>query len=539
MDRQEVLERLAKEKFDLLVVGGGSTGAGIALEAAVRGLKVALVERSDFASGTSSRSTKIFHGGVRYLEQAVKKLDRSQLKLVKSALRERGLLLDLAPHLAHPLPLLIPLYHSWEIPYYFLGMKLYDGLAGRFNLKPSRYLTASQALVHCPTLQRNGLRGAILYYEGQFDDARWNVALALTAAAHGACVANYAEVVALLKDHQRISGVAIKDRLTGKSFEVRAQVVVNATGPYADEMRRLDDPGVAPMLMLSAGTHIVLERKFCPSDWGILVPRTDDKRVAFILPWMGRTLVGTTDIRAEATDSPVPTAEEIDFLIAQARRYLAEKPALKDVRAAWCGLRPLLRGDGSASSTAALVREHAIETSASGLTTVAGGKWTTYREMAQEAVDYCIRYHGLKAPLSAAAGGLVHLVGAEREIFALAEELAREFGLELSTAQHLSRSYGGLARRVAELAANGLNRKLVPGFPYIEAEVVWAVREEMACTVVDFLARRLRLAFIDREAALSAVKGVAALMAKELSWEEARVSDEIAAAERRIATGAL
>src|SRR5579875_3736422 len=205
MDRQEVLERLAKEKFDLLVVGGGSTGAGIALEAAVRGLKVALVERSDFASGTSSRSTKIFHGGVRYLEQAVKKLDRSQLKLVKSALRERGLLLDLAPHLAHPLPLLIPLYHSWEIPYYFLGMKLYDGLAGRFNLKPSRYLTASQALVHCPTLQRNGLRGAILYYEGQFDDARWNVALALTAAAHGACVANYAEVVALLKDHQRIS----------------------------------------------------------------------------------------------------------------------------------------------------------------------------------------------------------------------------------------------------------------------------------------------------------------------------------------------
>ncbi len=284
MQRQTLLENLKNGDFDLLVIGGGATGSGIALDAATRGLKVALVERDDFASGTSSRSTKLIHGGVRYLEQAVKKLDRGQWNLVRDALHERATVIKLAPHLAHPLPLVTPLYNWFGIPYYRIGLKLYDWLAGKSNLKPSRYLSAKKARVNFPMLKAKGLRGGVLYYDGQFDDARMNVTIAMTAIQQGATLLNHVEVVSLTKENSRLTGAVVRDRLSGQEIPVRSQVVVNATGPFCDTIRRMDDPEAPKMLNASSGIHIVLDKRFSPPATGLLIPKTEDGRVLFLLP---------------------------------------------------------------------------------------------------------------------------------------------------------------------------------------------------------------------------------------------------------------
>ncbi len=525
--RSAAFGRLGGERFDLLVVGGGATGGGIALDAAARGLKVALVERFDISQGTSSRSTKLVHGGVRYLEQAVRHADRGQFHLVREALRERAVLLANAPHLARPLPLLTPVYGAFELPYYYTGLKLYDMLAGRSNLGASRLVTAREAQRRFPMLRRAKLKGAVEYHDGQFDDARMNVELVLTAQRHGAVVLNYAEVEELMKERGRVTGAVVSDKAPGgerRSVGVAASVVINATGPYADTLRRLDDPAAPPLLNVSSGTHVVLPQRFSPPDTGLLIPKTEDGRVLFLLPWQGRTLVGTTDNPSVVSDEPTARAADIEYILRHVRQYFDLPVDSSDVLASWTGLRPLVAhelptdGDAASSatngspgrSTARLSRDHTIVASESGLITITGGKWTTYRKMAEDAVDLAVRQGRLTAGPSSTAG--LRMVGAVDFEPHGHLELVREFGIDEDVAVHLNRAYGGRARSLAAAANNGLGTRLAHSHPYIEAEVLHARDCEMALTAEDVLARRTRLSFLDRAAADAATARVSALL---------------------------
>lgn len=528
MNREAHVARLGQERFDLLVIGGGATGSGVALDAASRGLRVALVERDDFAAGTSSRSTKLIHGGVRYLENAVKRFDRSQFNLVRDALKERAVLLKIAPHLTRLLPLVTPLYHWTQVPYYLTGLKLYDWLAGKVKLHPSTFLDAREALSRFPMLKPEGLRGGVMYYDGQFDDARMNVAIALTAAREGAVVANHLEVTALLKTGGTLRGAAVRDQLSGEAFEVAARQVVNATGPFADAVRQLDDPEAAPILSASSGVHIVLDARFSPPETGLLIPQTEDGRVLFLLPWLGRTLIGTTDQPAPIAEHPRATDAEIDYLLRHLHKYFAVPVGREDVRAAWSGLRPLV-SDPNAADTAKLSRDHIINVSPSGLLTIAGGKWTTYRKMALDTVDEALGRMGEAGALESRTEALCLVGGARYSPFDAAK-LQERYGLELDVASHLNRSYGDQAEAVAKLTREGYGERLSPDHPFLQAEVVYGARHEAARTTVDALARRTRLGFLDRQAALAAIPTVAGLLAAELGWSEAaRARDEAAA----------
>jgi glycerol-3-phosphate dehydrogenase len=523
MQREHQLEQLKTQVFDLLVIGGGATGSGIALDAATRGLKVALVERDDFASGTSSKSTKLIHGGVRYLELAVKKFDRSQLHLVRDALHERATLLKLAPHLTRPLSIVTPLYKWMEVPYYRIGLKMYDWLAGRSNLYPSRFMKAEEVRRQFPLLKSEKLRGGVVYYDGQFDDARMNVAIALTAAAEGAAILNHGEVRELLKEEKRICGARIKDLIGGEEFPVKARVVINATGPFVDGIRKMDDPVVPPMLTASSGVHIVLDRRFSPPETGLLIPKTEDGRVLFLLPWLGHTLVGTTDNPAPIEEDPRATEEEIQYILRHVEKYFEAPIGRQDVLSAWSGLRPLV-SNPKAADTAQLSRDHVIQVSPSGLITIAGGKWTTYRRMALDTVEQAIRLGHLKGGASRTETTL--LVGAKKFRSDLPLELEKNFHLSADVAEHLSRSYGDRAEKVALLDTNGQGRRLVSHHPYLESEVLYGVREEAAQTALDVLARRTRLAFLDKAAARAALPRVVELMAGELKWSTERQQKE-------------
>lgn len=514
--RHDRLRRLADESFDILVIGGGATGTGTALDAASRGLKVALVERMDFAEGTSSRSTKLVHGGVRYLEQAVMHADRSQFNLVREALRERALLLKNAPHLAQPLPLLTPIYGAFELPYYFTGLKLYDMLAGKANLQPSRLIGKKEAYNRFPMLKRKGLRGAVEYHDGQFDDARMNVALALTAAESGAVVVNHLEVTELTKRAGRVTGAVAVDRLErGRTIEIAAKVVVNATGPFADAVRKLDEPGVPDMLKASSGVHVVLPARFSPPGTGLLIPKTEDGRVLFLLPWLGRTLVGTTDNPATVEPHPRPETADIEYILRHVRQYFDLPVGVADVLSAWSGLRPLVErehvDEAGGGQTARLSRDHLIVTSESGLVTITGGKWTTYRKMAEDAVDSAVEVGRLE-PKNGSLTADLPLVGAVGFTASGHEKLASRFGLPEDVARHLHRSYGSLAYKVLDNGGGARQQRLVPDHPYIEAEVVYARDHEYACFAEDVLARRLRLSFLDRAAAAAARPRVEELM---------------------------
>ncbi len=518
MNRDAQLQRLQNETFDVLVIGGGATGAGVALEAASRSLKTALVERDDFSAGSSSRSTKLVHGGVRYLEQAVKKLDSTQFNLVRDALKERAILLHIAPHLAHPLPILTPLYSWFQIPYMMTGLKMYDALAGRANLKSSRFVGRDEALKRFPMLKKEGLRGAVLYYDGQFDDARMNVALALTAAEEGAAVGNHLEVTALLKNGSQVSGASVRDTLTGKTWDIRAKTVVNATGPFSDAVRQLDNKDAPPMLTASSGVHIVLGGRFSPPDTGLLIPQTDDGRVLFLLPWLGYTLFGTTDNPATIEANPEVSEADIDYLLSYLRRYFNVPATKDDILATWSGLRPLV-SDPKAADTAKLSRDHVVNTSDSGLITIAGGKWTTYRKMAQDTVGEALKVGKLQA--EASRTDTLKLVGAEAFDPGGAASLQQQFGLDADVAEYLNSAYGDRAVKIAELAER-YPKRLVEGHPHLGAEVIYSATEEGACTAVDFLARRTRLAFLDQKAALETLPRVTDLLGKVLSWDDNR-----------------
>ncbi|KAF4551818.1 Glycerol-3-phosphate dehydrogenase-like protein 2 [Elsinoe fawcettii] len=544
------------EEYDLLVIGGGATGTGIALDAATRGLKVALVERDDFASGTSSKSTKLVHGGVRYLEKAFWELDYSQYALVKEALRERRYFLDTAPHLSSWLPIMIPVTKWWQAPYFWAGTKAYDFLAGSENIESSYFLTRSKALDAFPMLKKDNLVGALVYYDGAHNDSRMNISLAMTAALYGATVVNHLEVTALSKDESgRLNGATVKDLVPEKNgqkateFKIRAKGIINATGPYCDAVRKLDDQTVPEIVAPSSGVHVILPGYYSPSNMGLIDPKTSDGRVIFFLPWQGNTIAGTTDAPCNIAQNPIAGEEEINWILSEVKNYLQPDITVRrgDVLAAWSGIRPLVR-DPKKSKSEGLVRNHLVTTSPSGLLTISGGKWTTYRQMAEEAVDEALREFSLSTrPLvspprvsgteiidaDAALDGTcqthqVKLVGAHGWSKTLFINLIQHFGVETDVAKHLCEAYGDRAWQVAALCAPTEARFPVRGqrisalYPFVDGEVRYAVRHEYAQSATDVLARRTRLAFLNAQAALEALPRVIDLMAEELKWNSAR-----------------
>ena len=492
--------------WDVIVVGGGASGLGAAADAAARGYRTLLVERGDFTSGTSSRSTKLIHGGVRYLRQG-------HVSLVLGALKERGRLRKNAPHLVSELPLVLPAYRLWERPYYGVGLKAYDVLAGPRNLRRSRILSRRSALEMISTLEGRGLRGGVLFHDGQFDDARLGWTLVRTLLNLGGVAVNHVEAVGLVESRGVVRGVRLRDRLGGAEWSVRGSVVVNATGPFADGLRVLDEPDVNPMVVVSQGVHIVVSSRFLPGRTALLVPSTDDGRVLFAIPWHDHVLIGTTDVGLPApTVEPRPTAEEVDYLIDHAARYLDPAPAREDVLSAWAGLRALVRA-GTGERTAALSRDHAVTVSRRGLITVVGGKWTTYRKMGQDTIDRAAEVGGLSRRASPTATMRLHGFLPRED----AHEPWRVYGAD---ADHL---------RALEAADPDLAEVLHPSLPYRASQVAWAVRAEMAVRVEDVLARRTRALFLNAASALEAAPAVARLMAAELGlgrdWEEAELRD--------------
>ncbi|MCI0354967.1 MAG: glycerol-3-phosphate dehydrogenase/oxidase [Acidobacteria bacterium] len=506
MKRDDMLAALAdKRPWDFLVIGGGATGLGTAVEAVSRGYRTLLVEQSDFAKGTSSRSTKLIHGGVRYLEQG-------DVGLVLEALRERDILCRNAPHLVHPLAFVVPAYRRWERLFYWAGLRLYDLLARSRMLGKTRVLSATEARELVPTLAPDGLRGGVLYYDAQFDDARLAVNLAEMLVENGGTALNYLQVTSLVKANGRVQGVVVRDAESGEEQELHARIVVNATGVFADAVRRMDNPVAMDLVRPSQGVHLVLDKLFLPGETALMVPRTDDGRILFAIPWHGVVLLGTTDTEVgKVSLEPRPLEQEIDFLLDHSARYLTRAPRRRDVRSAFAGLRPLVQ-ESKDEPTSAISRDHELLISRSGLVTITGGKWTTYRKMGEDVVTQATRAAGLRGRPSMTRRLRIH---------GWQDPAGREDGLAV---------YGSDAPRVSALIAERpeWSQPLHPDLPYLSGEVAWATRYEMARTVEDVLARRTRALFLNARASMEAAPAVARLMAQELGrdavWEEQQVA---------------
>ena len=502
--RDELIGRLAQDRtYDVAIVGGGATGLGIALDAAARGFSVVLVDAHDFAKGTSSRATKLVHGGVRYLAQG-------NIALVREALQERTTLLNNAPHLAQPLSFVMPSYQWWETPFYGVGLKAYDMLAGKAGLGQTRFLSRSKTLDRLPNARADGLRGGVQYWDGQFDDARLALALARTAAAHGALLVNYCRALDLICERGKVVGVQCQDAETATPIDIRARCVINATGVWVDALRQKDGDAnrgdgrspTKPMLAPSQGVHMVVDRRFLPGDSGLMVPKTADGRVLFAVPWLGKVILGTTDTpRNDLALEPQPFKEEVAFILSEAARYLCHAPTAVDVRSIWVGLRPLVKPqDDDGENTKGLSREHTVLVSRSGLVTVTGGKWTTYRAMAEDVLQNCFDKHLLE---SRGAGVTTNmpLVGA-------GVPGVRHHPISHAPGLH---SYGG--EQACVLALPGAANELAPGLS--EAMVRFAARHEYARCVEDMLARRSRLLFLDARLAASLAERVAQILREE------------------------
>ena len=503
-----------EEPWDFIIIGGGATGLGCAIDAAARGYQTLLLEQSDFAKATSSRSTKLVHGGVRYLQQG-------NVALVIEALKERGRLLANAPHLVRNLAFVVPNYSWWEGPFYGIGMKVYDLLAGRHGFGRSRILSKEKTMEYLPTIEPEGLDGGVMYYDGQFDDARLAINMAKTAAEQGATLLNYATVTGLVKEDGVVTGVHARDEESGDTFTLQARVVINATGLFTDTIRAMDDPNAPTMIQPSQGVHIVLDKSFLPGDSAIMVPKTDDGRVLFAIPWHDVVVVGTTDTLIDDLPlEPRPLDHEIDFLLEHAARYLINDPGPEDVLSTFAGVRPLVAlGKGEEGETKEISRDHTLHISNSGLVTIAGGKWTTYRKMAEDTIDQAATLAGLDERPSVTKDLRIHGYHQHADQFG---DLS-DYGSDAVHIQSLIRE----DERYAE--------RLHPRRPTVAAEVVWAARNEMARTVDDFLARRTRTLLLDARASIEMAPHVAELMAEELgrdaAWQDEQVATYTALAE--------
>jgi glycerol-3-phosphate dehydrogenase len=508
MNRDDMLADLAdqKIKWDFIIIGGGATGVGTAIEGASRGYRVLLLEQDDFGKGTSSRSTKLIHGGVRYLQQG-------NISLVLEALKERGILSRNAAHLVRNLPFIVPRYDWWEGPFYGIGLKLYDLLAGKEGFGESKILSREKTQALIPTIETEGLRGGVIYHDGQFDDSRLVINMAQTAVEQGATVLNYVRVKGFIKEQGLIRGVIAGDLENDKEYQIEGRVIINASGVFSDQVRRLDDPGIKPMIAPSQGVHIILDKSFLPGDTAIMIPQTDDGRVLFAIPWHECVVVGTTDTAVkEISMEPVPRQEEIDFLLAHASRYLTKDPQRADILSAFAGLRPLVL-QGNAKNTAELSRDHTLHISPSGLLTIAGGKWTTYRRMAEDTIDHALVLADLPFKPSGTVNLNIHGHHKTPEIF---NKLA---------------AYGSDAIEIEEILKEKkvYREKIHPQRPTLIGEIIWAVRMEMARCVEDFLARRTRNLLLDAKTSIEMAPAVAEWMSVELgkgrSWRKSQVEN--------------
>lgn len=484
MNRPEILERVKARlnPWDIIVIGGGATGVGCAVDAATRGFDVLLLEQHDFGKGTSSRSTKLIHGGVRYLAQG-------NIFLVREALRERGILLKNAPHAVKKTSFVVPCYSRWQKLFYGAGLKIYDLLAGRYSLGKSRILSKSATLEHLPTIKADGLSGGVLYYDGQFDDTRLLIDLVKTADQHGAALLNYTKVTSFIKNADgKICGCAFEDAVTGESFSVQAKVVINATGAFCDAVRKMAVAQAESVVTYSQGIHLVLDRKFLPSAAALMIPKTSDGRVLFCIPWLGSLLVGTTDTPIDKPSlEPEALDAEIDFVLETAGEYLTMKPTRADILSVFAGIRPLVKA-GKSIKTSSLARGHNLFVEDSGLITITGGKWTTYRKMAEDAVDKAIEISGLE-----------HRTAVTQDLT--------------------------ITGTKAEESDSG--ERFHPDLPYVRDDVIRAIRSEMAHTLEDVLARRTRALFLNAKAAIEMAPIVAEIMAEELKMDTKWIEDQL------------
>jgi len=507
MNRKENLLLLKNNDvlWDLAIIGGGSSGLGVAMDALSRGLKVVLLEKADFAKGTSSRSTKLVHGGVRYLAQG-------DLLLVLEALKERGRLLQNAPHLTYDQAFIIPIYSFFDRLKYSIGLKIYDWMAGKLRIGKSKFLSRKETVERLPMVKKNGLIGGVVYHDGQFDDARLALNLAQTCHEKGACVLNYAKVSRITKDSAGIiDGIVVSDMMDKNTFHIKAKAVVNATGVFSDKINRMDMPGTPKTIQPSQGIHLVLDQSFLGGSDALMIPETSDGRVLFAVPWHGKLVVGTTDtIREKAKLEPEPLQKEIEFVLKTAGDYLSKKPTRADVLAAFAGLRPLAAPKEGSTKTKEISRSHKVLVSKSHLITITGGKWTTFRKMGEDTVDTYYKVKGLNPSASTSAHQKIH-----GYTNTLPEGYMKVYGVDASQIAAIQKENPSMAT------------KLHPNYPYTEAQVIWAVREEMALKVEDVLSRRIRLLILDAKAALEVAPRVAALMAEELGKDTDWIRDEL------------
>ena len=528
--RLQTIKYIEGVQFDLCVIGGGATGAGCALDAQLRGLRTLLVDGGDFASGTSSASTKLVHGGVRYLEQAVKTFDLAEYRMVQGALRERSYMLRNAPHLAHVAEFLVPVYSWFQATYFRIGLKIYDLLAGKKNLFPSKILSRDETLARLPGLKANGLYGAVAYADGRFDDARYGMALVRSFQAAGGKALNYCRVENFLRSGVgKITGVELHNTIGQTKLTIQAKRFVNATGPFSDKLRQLANPAASPRLRPSKGAHVLFPAGLFPGKDALLVPETEDKRVIFAVPWQERLLVGTTEDEATPETRMAVTRDETEYMLRQLNPYLSRPLRAEEAVSGFAGLRPLVAVGGDRHATKELIRDHEVEVDEqSGLISVLGGKWTTHRLMAEDTVNAVQRTLGQAVtesptkehPLDGAAGYTPQLP----------DTLAKQHGLAIDTAKHLASKFGANATRVLELIRGDANLSLplVDGFPALQAGVVYCAREESAQTIEDVLARRLGLQLYDWRASILAAPVVGELLGRELGWSEREKSEQVA-----------
>lgn len=505
-NRQDMLANVKSNStdWDVIIIGGGATGLGAAVDASTRGYKTLLLEQHDFSKGTSSRSTKLVHGGVRYLQQG-------NISLVLEALRERGLLLKNAPHIAKNQSFIVPNYKWWEGPFYGIGMKVYDLLAGKLGIGASSHLSKKETIEKIPTINGNGLKGGVMYFDGQFDDSRLAVNLVQTALDHDATVLNYTKVTGLEATDNKINGVKVEDQISGENFTVSGKAVINATGIFTDDVLKMDDSDRKNIIVTSQGVHIVLDKEFLPGDSALMVPKTEDGRVLFAVPWQGKVIVGTTDTPVEKPSlEPEALESEINFIIEHAAKYLTGNPTRKDIRSIFAGLRPLVMPDNS-KDTSAISRDHTLLVSPSGLITITGGKWTTYRKMAQDTINQAIKTAGLPEK---------ECITEDLKIHGWQENVDRSDPLH---------QYGSDRMAIEKLIAESpeLGEKIHERLPYTKAEVLWSVHSELAITVEDILARRTRSLLLDAKASIEAAPVVAKLMTrvngKDNDWQQKQV----------------
>ncbi|WP_159471703.1 glycerol-3-phosphate dehydrogenase/oxidase [Dyadobacter sp. 3J3] len=522
MNRNESLLRLKNEHFDICIIGAGASGAGCALDAVLRGYKVALIDRKDFASETSSRSTKLIHGGVRYLEQAFKNLDFAQLKQVRHGLEERHIVLNNAPHLARPLALMTPV-NSWiEGLYFSIGLRMYDWFATNDSLPKSKWLKKEEVLAKMPTLNRSKLHSAVMYYDGQLDDARYCLALSTSASEAGAAVANYIEVSGFEKSRDgELKSVQVQDTQSEEKFTINSKIVINCTGPFSDKIRHFANGSLSSRIRPSKGVHVVLPYEVLNSKNAMLIPKTPDGRVVFAIPFEGSMLLGTTDTDSQdIVNEATLTKKEVDYLVSTLNPYLDKEIDISKIKAGYGGLRPLLSADPH-KSTKTLLRDHEIEIDqVSGLVSLLGGKWTTYRLMAKDTIDQADIIFG-KTNECTTSDHL--LTGGANFDYNSWKFLVKDFNLPEDVSKHLVSKYGSRASEIGKLTAANpvLKEKLDSNYPYIKAEVIYTVRHEMAITPRDFLARRIRMEITDWQATLKCLPEVATLMGEELGWSDA------------------